>query len=397
MQTLICIETPEWELTISSQNLEAKKNTYFNMLSQRGAKVPLSSLKIQPAISPEKITLYDQEDERSDGLPLSEIILPVPLFFENTQYQFEWVFLQEGIEQAFISHALKGISDAFRFTPKRKHSAASLIGTINTSNDIGQLALPLTFNIEGQEKQFKIILEILPTKMQLHDDLPAMYKQIDEVFPLWRFSLAEKTEQNAAKSQHRGTFPLLWLAQFKALRETLEVGLKVIANSPHSRLQKKTFDTKAERLKGRLSHRLAEQVKDDITNKVYDKRYQQQKQYLGIDTPENRFIKMVVTKCKQQLEKMLRQLEAYNSKDDTTYYRLSDHFLSELKEWQQPLITMEKHSFLKDVGKFTGQYRESLVLQQKTGYSTVYKAWQELKYYLDVFAKYSTVSMKSVA
>lgn len=397
MQTLICIETPEWELTISSQHLEARQKTYFNMLNLRGARPPLNTLQIQPAISAEKVTLCGQEYEVIDGSSLSEIILSTPMFFENAHYQFEWVFLQEGIELAFITHPLKGISDAFRFTPKRKHSAASLIGTINTSNDIGQLALPLTLQVEGKLKQFRVILEVLPTKMQLHHDLPAMYQRIDETFPLWRFSLAEKTEQSATKSQHRGNFPLLWLAQFKALREELEVGLNVIANSPHNRLQKKTFDIKADRLKGRLSHRLAEQVKEDITNKVYEKRYQQQKQHLSVDTPENRYIKMVVTQCKLQLNKMSQQLEAHNSKEDNAYYRLSEHFLRELKGWQQPLIKMERHSFLKEVGRFSGQHRESLVLQQKTGYSTVYKIWQELKYYLDVFARYSTVSMKSVA
>jgi len=397
MQTLICIETPEWELTISSQQLEARQSTYFNMLSQRGAKPPLSTLKILPAISPEKITICAQESVLVDGLPLSEVTLPDPLFFENAQYQFEWVFLQEGIERAFITHALQGVSDAFCFTPKRKHSAASLIGTINTGNDIGQLTLPLTYYIKGKKKQLKLSLEVLPTKMQLHNDLPAMYHRIDEAFPLWRFSLAEKTEQGAAKSQHRGNFPLLWLAQFKALRAPLEIGLKVIANSPHNRLQKKHVNIKADQLKGRLSNRLAEGVKADIANKNYDKRYQQQKQHLSVDTPENRYIKMVVIQCKLQLERMSQKLEAHNSKAETSYARLSQHFLNELKEWQQPLIKMEKHSFLKEVGNFSGQHRESLVLQQKTGYSAVYKVWQDLKYYLDIFAKHSTVSMKSVA
>ena len=397
MQTLICIETPKWELTISSRHLEARQSTYFNMLSQRGVLAPLSKLQIQPAISPKKITICEQQNMQIGELPLSEIALPAPLFFENAQYQFEWVFLQEGIEQAFITHPLQGVADAFRFTPKREHSAASLIGTINTGNDIGQFSLPLTYYIKGKKKQLKLILEVLPTKMQLHNDLPAMYHRIDETFPLWRFSLAEKTEQSADKSQHRGNFPLLWLAQFKALRASLELGLKVIANSPHNRLQKKNVNIKADRLKGRLSNRLAERVKEDIANKIYDKRYQQQKQHLSVDTPENRYIKMVVVKCKQQLAMISQRLEAHDNEGEITYARLSEHFLNELKEWQQPLIKMEKHSFLKEVGHFSGQHRESLVLQQKTGYSTVYKVWQELKYYLDIFAKHSTVSMKSVA
>jgi len=37
------------------------------------------------------------------------------------------------------------------------------------------------------------------------------------------------------------------------------------------------------------------------------------------------------------------------------------------------------------------------VLQQKTGYSAVYRIWQELKFYLDVFGNQSSISMKSVA
>jgi hypothetical protein len=54
-------------------------------------------------------------------------------------------------------------------------------------------------------------------------------------------------------------------------------------------------------------------------------------------------------------------------------------------------------SFLKEVGAYTGLSRESLVLQQKTGYSAVYRVWQELKFYLDVFGNQSNISMKSVA
>ena len=396
MQTLICIETPEWELTISSQHLDARKSTYSNMLNQRSFEHIPNHLQFKPAISPEKIMLVGQDNYSFDS-PLLEVELPEPLFFENAQYQFEWVFLQDNIENAFVAHPLISISDAFRFTPKRKHSASSLIGTINTGNDIGQLSLPLAYKIDGKIRKSNLTLEVLPTKMQLHNDLLAMYKCIDETFPLWRFNLAGKTEQNATKSQNRGNFPLLWLAQFKTLREELELGLKVIANSPHNRLQSKTFDIKAERLKGKLSNRLAEQVKEDINNKIYDRRYKQKKKYLSVDTVENRYIKMVVTQCKRQLEIIYTQLKNHKKDNNKQYSRLSEHFLSELKMWQQPLLKMERRSFLKEVGKYMGLQRESLVLQQKTGYSTVYKTWQELKYYLDIFAKHSSVSMKSVA
>jgi predicted component of viral defense system (DUF524 family) len=400
MQELICIETPDWELTISCQNLEARQKTYYDMLKRRGDKHILNALHFKPEIKLQSVkpdSVLTKESENIESRLIEKLRLPLPIFFENTQYQFEWIFFNDKVDQASVAHPLKTIANSFRFASKRKHSAASLIGTINTGNDIGKLSLPLTYQVEKEIRFAQLTLEVLPTKMQLHSDLPAMYRCIDKSFPLWRFSLAEKTEQDVAKSQHRGNFPLLWLAQFKVLREQLNSALKVISNSPHSRLQRKESHIKADRLKGKLGNKLAERVREDIQNKQYDKRYQQDKKYLSVDTPENRFIKMVVIKCKQQLEQLTQKLEIKNNEKKDTSQRLSDHFITELRDWQKPLARMQKQSFLKEVGAYAGLQRESLVLQQKIGYSAVYNTWQELKYYLDVFARHSTISMKSVA
>lgn len=218
---------------------------------------------------------------------------------------------------------------------------------------------------------------------------------IDKVYPLWRFSLVEKTEQDAATSLQRRHFPLMWLANFAALRKRFEQGLKVICAAPHSRLQPTVAHIKAAKLKGRLPHKLAEQVKQDFANGQYDKRYAVEKKQLSVDTPENRFIKMAVSKSKRQLAEFEQKLRQSNQAPERQ--RLSDSFLNELHSWQQPLQKVLGQSFLKEVGAYTGLSRESLVLQQKTGYSAVYRIWQELKFYLDVFGNQSSISMKSVA
>ncbi len=77
--------------------------------------------------------------------------------------------------------------------------------------------------------------------------------------------------------------------------------------------------------------------------------------------------------------------------------RISTSFIEELQQWQMPLKKMLDQSFLQDVGDYAGMSRESLVLQQKTGYSAVYRAWQELKFYLSAITGQSQVSMKSAA
>ncbi|ENM3874132.1 restriction endonuclease-like protein [Vibrio cholerae] len=420
MPELIRLQTPDFEFSVWANDISQRLSVYQNTMAHRASAnhaQPSYELRFAPAaqlsnaIEPQGLVAdglvqsgsdesgLAENDPIANGLAKhAELTLNSPLFFENTQYQFEWVFFNE-VSNARLTHRSQSVNEAFRFAPEVKTARgvvpARLTGTINTGNDVGWLRLPLTFEHNGNTQTQHIAFEVLPTKMALHQDLPAMYQAIDKVYPLWRFSLVEKTEQDAATSQQRGHFPLMWLANFAALRERFEQGLKVICAAPHSRLQPTVANIKAAKLKGRLPHKLAEQVKQDFANGQYDKRYAVEKKQLSVDTPENRFIKMAVSKSKRQLAEFEQKLRQSNQAPERQ--RLSDSFLNELHSWQQPLQKVLGQSFLKEVGAYTGLNRESLVLQQKTGYSAVYRIWQELKFYLDVFGNQSSISMKSVA
>lgn len=398
MDEQLSLETLDFEFTVWANDTRARARVYHDTLKKRaGFANANSGLDVKPIVnlaSAPELRFSPQIELADSGEKYSVISLNTPLFYENTLYQFEWTFV-EAVSHAAINHKSKAISEAFCFDAERKRRPARLIGSIQTGNNVGWMSLPLSFEVNGQVHTQHIAFEVLPTKMALHQDLPAMYKAIDEVYPLWRFSLVEKTAQNAAKSKHRGHFPLMWLANFGDLRDRFEQGLNVISAAPHSCLQPTVAHTKAAKLKGRLPHRLGQQVKQDFASGQYEKRYRVEKKQLSVDTPENRFIKRVVSQCKKQLADFESKLRTSNQAPDKQ--RLSDSFLDELHRWQQPLQKMLNQSFLKDVGQFTGQSRESLVLQQKTGYSAVYRVWQELKFYLDVFGDQSSISMKSVA
>ncbi|HCJ7265928.1 TPA: restriction endonuclease-like protein [Vibrio cholerae] len=419
MPELIRLQTPDFEFSVWANDISQRLSVYQNTMAHRASANDVHSYELRfapaaqlsSAIVPQGLVadglvqsaLYEgdlaENDLVANGLAKhAELTLNSPLFFENTQYQFEWVFFSE-VTNARLTHRSQNVNEAFRFAPEVKTARgvvpARLTGTINTGNDVGWLRLPLTFEHNGKTQTQHIAFEVLPTKMALHQDLPAMYQAIDKVYPLWRFSLVEKTEQDAATSQQRRHFPLMWLANFAALRARFEQGLKVICAAPHSRLQPTVANIKAAKLKGCLPHKLAEKVKQDFANGQYDKRYAVEKKQLSVDTPENRFIKMAVSKSKRQLAEFEQKLRQSNQAPERQ--RLSDSFLNELHSWQQPLQKVLGQSFLKEVGAYTGLSRESLVLQQKTGYSAVYRIWQELKFYLDVFGNQSSISMKSVA
>ena len=390
MPELLRLQTPHFDFSIWANNIDARVNAYKKTLIKRANDLPVAEMRFAPALE-----AWVKDDEPAENQrPLAVLPLSDPLFFENTQYQFEWVFFKPVI-CARLTHRSHTLNDAFRFVKQRNDLPARLTGSINTGNDVGWMRLPLQFEYDGNTHTQTIAFEVLPTKMALHQDLPAMYQAIDHTFPLWRFSLVEKTEQDAAQSKQRGHFPLMWLANFSQLRLRFNQGLKVICAAPHSRLQPSVTRVKAAKLKGRLPYKLGEQIKHDIANGQYEKHYRVEKKQLSVDTPENRFIKMAVSQCKTQLADFEERLRRSNEAPDQP--RLSHAFLNELHHWQQPLTKVLDQSFLKDVGAFSGQKHESLVLQQKTGYSAVYQAWQELKFYLNVFGSQSSISMKSVA
>lgn len=391
MPVLLQVFTEDFELTVWSSDISRRQATYQNTLISRSCVEPSQPAGVRLSAPACEVRVLDEHIK--DG-PVVSLELANPLFFENTEYQFEWIFY-DGVTRADLVHRRQLLNASFRFVPAQKLRQARLTGSIQTGNDVGWLRLPLRYTRYGHQQEYAIAFEVLPTKMLLHHDLPAMYRAIDDGFPLWRFSLAEKTEQDAASSRQRGNFPLLWLAQFSRLREQFEEGLKIICQAPHSRLQTQVSHVRADRFKGRIRHRLGERVHEDLRSNHTDRHYRVEKKQLSVNTPENRFIKMVVNKSQQQLSRFEQRLRANNQVPESQ--RLSDAFLNELHNWQIPMQKMLNRSFLKEVDDYSGMSRESLVLQQKTGYSSVYRIWQELKFYLDVLAGQSQISMKSVA
>lgn len=356
----------------------------------RGAVLPISSLRFNPAI------LIDAVVPPSDMLlppqPLTEWALPAPLFFENKQYEFEFLFkgaVSSAVEPAIL-HRLLGVVESFHY--KR----GSLRGSINFGNDIGWFRLGVRYAVAGRTVEQYVSFEVLPTKMVMKDDLAVIHHDVDACYPLWRFSLAQKTDQELAKSRKpHERFPLLWLAHFGKLRAALEEGARRIFHAPHTRLLPYEHAVRAERLRGRLSPKLEERVTADLQRGEYRHHYRITSQRLSVDTPENRFVKMVLTKSILEITRFKERVEREDKSPDQG--RISPSFISELGGWIKPLEQLLNRPFFAEVGAFEGLTAESLVLHQRAGYAAVYRIWQELKLYLDTFGRHASISMKSVA
>jgi hypothetical protein len=386
MPELGTIRADHYDFVVWSKDITKSRNRLSRTLNARGKQLLTSVILVAPAIKEKGCS------EFKNNFDLGQSV-----FFENKQYDIEFVF-NESFKEALIlkppciEHSLRIIEDAFHYSSRTN----SLRGTLNTGNDIGWFRFELVYSFEGTVFRQSFSFEILPVKMDMESDLQIINEAIDDEFPLWRFSLAEKTQHQmqAVKKPHP-EFLLLWLAQFETLLGDLRSGLKHIINSPHSRLMPNVRIVKMDRLKGKLSSKLEQDVIRAKADHDMDKRFKLDKKVLSVDTPENRFIKFVISSSISKLSKIT--IASRKNQVEPDKQRLSDSFFKKLDRWQSDMRVYYRQPLFREVGQFSGLSKESLVLQQKPGYSKVYKAWQQLRCYLDLLEGDSNLSLRSVS
>lgn len=391
MRELIQIDTADWQLAVYGPDVAAKQRVLAKTLESRGKAPPLGVILFDRLVH---VTSLQVADELSVlQAEVGALVFSAPLLFENTDYMFELLFKHDGATLPQITHKLAAIQNAFR--TKQIGNQLLVSGTLNFGNNVGWFSLPFSYSSNDVQQSIAIKFMVLPTKMDLGSDLQVIYQRLDQDYPLWRFAFGNNTETTAdATRQSHHNFPLLWLARFNSLREKFEKNVRILLNAPHSRLVQVERRLKAERLKGKLAVALQEKLARDFDSQVFHKSYTASRKVLSLDTPENRFIKLVIQQAHFQLGRFISLVIAANKKPDAQFF--SDNYINRLTGWQKTLEKYLHHPMFKEVGSFNGMNKESLVLQQKTGYSGVYQVWHELKRYLDVMGSQSAVSMKTI-
>jgi hypothetical protein len=378
---LLKLHTPHWSLNVWCRDVEPAQTQQAAMLAARGKPQGRQRICLVPPLWD---TCTPLPCLTGDGLELRDVV-----FFENRSYEFEFSFPAPAANLAII-HRLNSICDAFRPTENK------LRGTVNFGNDIGWFRLGLRYSLAGRMCEDFISFEVLPSKMDMSTDLATIHGEIDRQYPLWRFSFVQKTDQQLAQSRRpHERFPLLWLAQFSALREELGSQVRLVCNAPHARLQETERRIRLDRLKGKVGGRLELGIAEALSQKDIARSFRVSSRRLSVDTPENRFVRMVLQRCSRELAQFSMRAKVNNGMPDRE--RLSGEFFAELAKWRKGMDQRLAHPLFDEVGEFDGMERESLVLHQRAGYAGVYRVWQQLKQYLDVFGRHASISVKSVA
>jgi predicted component of viral defense system (DUF524 family) len=316
--------------------------------------------------------------------PQPKVNLAKPVF-ENCLYSLRVAPAEGWLIQSVRHPVLKELEDSLDL------DEGIYRGTLRTGNDIGWYSLEIVVQPKagGPSRVDSVAWLVRPLKLDYSTDLISLTKAVEKEYPLWLFKFRVPTAHNAAASRSRGErFLLLWAAQFQILRDDLELGCRIVAQNPQISLVGETHNVRADRLKGLLPRSCEERLAEN--RHFPDHRYAANLWRSSLDTPENRFVAHVLDACVSGLQRFREAID---------FPGLAPSFIARVEEWSRSLRTIRSDPMFRSLSDFTGMAGESLVLQNKAGYSKVYRAWLELRHYLDFFARSrdSRIGMRSIS
>ena len=108
-----------------------------------------------------------------------------------------------------------------------------------------------------------------------------------------------------------------------------------------------------------------------------------------INTRENRFVKYTLHVLGKKFREVFSELGALPNVMDAEERQL-------LEDYQRQFKRLETSPFFQKVGEFEGFRQESAILQQRMGYSKIYKAWLMLKNSLELIDGKTDIGMKQI-
>jgi hypothetical protein len=308
-----------------------------------------------------------------------------PVFFEDHKYTLSLTFFCSE-EEPRIIHPNKEVEAMFN-TVKLEGGVHLISSTIDFLNQPGHFALEFAFITAGSPCRHKMEFDVLSPKLDTKQDLNVIIQQIraeygDLVFRYLTLTFQQFETGDEANNE------LIWLQVFKQIVYNYVQAVHFILHQPHNKMLELVEYRKAERIKGWMPQ-VAERFVNDRLNdgqnalKTY---YRTERVETTTDTRENRFVKFTLDRITERLHLLMRKLA-----DGT-----SENEMHLLKDKLMELEILQHNSFFNGIGRFDGFRQQSMVMQQRSGYSQVYRYWIMLQSGLDLIQGDTSVGVQPI-
>lgn len=389
------LSTSNYTLTISTANIDyawtrfcrrvSNAINYCNYQSSR-----MGTLAIYYPYGEQSSLRNVNKDEQIEWTNLH------PILFETNEYQFAVEFndiYNTKIARMLpkVRHQMKSVGESFKFYPITKDDGkfgGILVGTINFINSPGKFNFSFEYYLnDGSLIKDKLEMYVASPKLDTKNDLKEITALINEEYENYVFDYLTLTfsSYSLTKTEHNNN--IIWFSIFKNVVENYFKNIKFIMSRPNNKPIHKTYIVRPAKIR-HWSQREAELFKDrqkDAEHYYY--RYEQIEN--TINTKENRFVKYTLRVLGKKFYEIFGEI-------NVLYKDMDNEECNELEQYNILFKRLQSDKFFKKVGEFEGFRQESAILQQRTGYSQIYKAWIMLKNSLDLIEGKTDIGMKKI-
>ena len=387
-------ECPDYLITVSTasvnyawdrfvRRVRSAAQTYCAYSSSRKGTLKLRDL---PA---GKNELVAQNDEI---VPCEEWPQLWPVLFETCKYQFAVEFKQGldiSIEKQYphVRHQLKSIGENFKFYSSSSDSGI-LVGDIDFLNSPGKFSFAFDYcDTDGLLHHEKMELYVASPKLDTKNDLQQIMALINQEYENYIYDYLTLTFNSFALQRSVKNNHIIWLSIFRSVVDEYFRNVRFVMSRPNNKPVRKTYHARPERIR-RWSQREEERYRNMGQDaEMHYFRYEQTEN--TINTRENRFVKYTLHVLGKKFREVFSELSALPNVMDAEERQL-------LEDYQRQFKRMETSPFFQKVGEFEGFRQESAILQQRMGYSKIYKAWLMLKNSLELIDGKTDIGMKQI-
>ena len=387
-------ECPDYLITISTasvnyawdrfvRRVRSAAQTYCAYSSSRKGTLKLRDL---PA---GKNELVAQNDEI---VPCEEWPQLWPVLFETCKYQFAVEFKQGldiSIEKQYphVRHQLKSIGENFKFYYSSSDSGI-LVGDIDFLNSPGKFSFAFDYwDTDGLLHHEKMELYVASPKLDTKNDLQQIMALINQEYENYIYDYLTLTFSSFALQRSVKNNHIIWLSIFRSVVDEYFRNVRFVMSRPNNKPVRKTYHARPERIR-RWSQREEERYRNMGQDaEMHYFRYEQTEN--TINTRENRFVKYTLHVLGKKFREVFSELGTLPNVMDAEERQL-------LEDYQRQFKRLETSPFFQKVGEFEGFRQESAILQQRMGYSKIYKAWLMLKNSLELVDGKTDIGMKQI-
>lgn len=340
-------------------------------------------------LATENKNLVAQNDEI---VPCDEWPQLWPVLFETCKYQFAVEFKQGldiSVEKHYphVRHQLKCIGENFKFYPSSTNSGI-LVGDIDFLNSPGMFSFAFDYwDSEVFLHHENLKMYVASPKLDTKNDLKQIMALINQEYENYVYDYLTLTFNSFALQRTVKNNHIIWLSIFKSVVDDYFRNVRFIMSRPNNRPVRKTYYARPDRIR-RWSQREEERYKNMGQDaEMHYFRYEQIEN--TVNTRENRFVKYTLHVLGKKFREIFGELSNLPTVMDAEERKMLEGYLITFKR-------METSSFFRKVGEFEGFRQESGILQQRTGYAQIYKAWLMLKNSLDLVEGQTDIGTKQI-